>query len=149
MNFLKKAFCLIALCAISSVDARTGKKPAPAAARRTTPARAAKKQVPAKKAPATRRAAAQPAANANAIQKLRMNTLARNNIDPKTKLFNGKWMMDTAEAATKAGIGQIGLRFALQAARDKYLPLTGNDQTDLEALRAINGQIENVVVTLQ
>jgi hypothetical protein len=134
MNFFKKALCLLALCAINSMDARTAKKATPAA-RRTTPA--------------TRRTAAQPAMGGNTIQQLRMNALAKNNINPTTKLFNDKWMMDTAQAAQKAGIGQVGLRFVLQATRDKYMPLTGNDETDAATLRGINRQIENVVVTLQ
>jgi hypothetical protein len=140
MNFINKTLCITALFAIGSVAAK------PIARRGTVPA-ATTPAAGQNQAPAQNRAPAQqPAAQVQSYKQLHDNILRMSQASVFAgNKFQPTFIQNTIAQAQTADIGADGLRFLLQTARDKFAPFMGNNDSDLNLLMQINGQIDNAV----
>ncbi len=134
MNFINKVFCITVLFAIGSVSARP---PVRGRAAATT-------KVPAKK---TTPAPTKPAAQRQTYKQLHDNILrmSQGAVFAGNKLSD-TFMKNTIAQANAADLGEDGLKFLLQTARDKFAPFTGDDVKDLATLQQINAQIDNATL---
>ncbi len=153
MKLFKSTLALAALLTIGSVCAKdtTAKKAAPAAKKAAPVKKTAVKQTAPKKT-ASRvqagknravQAAAQPASG---FQQLRAQVLGMNqaNVIDGKKLSN-QFIAQMRQAAVDAELNNLDMQLILQVARDKFVPFTGNDATDLQLLMTINKQIDDTV----
>ena len=134
MNFINKIVCITTLFIIGSVAAKPkpvrGAAPAAQAPARVTPP-----------APAQ-----QPAAQVQSYKQLHDDILRMSQASVFAgNQFQPMFIKNTTAQAQAAGIGADGLRFLLQTARDKFAPFIGNNDSDLNLLVQINGQIDNAV----
>lgn len=129
MNFFKNTLLIATLFAINAMDARDRGAVAQQPQTPQTPASAPQKQ------------SAPGAVNYSALRKEIMNMGAAAVIDTSNNLLKDSFLKTIRSRVAD----KREFELFLQIARDKYLPLIGNDTTDLQRLQAINKQIQNVV----
>ncbi len=132
MNFFKHTLLIAALFGINAINTR-GPITGP-----TAPQAGA--QQPAIQAPAAQQQTSG-AVNYMALRNEIMNMGAAKVIDNSTNLLQDSFL-NTIRSRV---VDEIEFELFLQIARDKYLPLTGDDITDLQRLQAINNQIDQKV----
>lgn len=134
MKLLNKALCLVALFAMGSMLAKVspvGGAAKGAAAAGATGA-AVGKQTPGKQV--------QPVAGEINYKAIRNQIFGMG----QQNVMQGNLLnTDFIDKMKATGADDVELDLFLKIARDRYLPLTGNDATDLARLKAINEQIEN------
>lgn len=132
MKYLNKVLCIVAFFSVGLISARPmGGAAAPA---QPTPARVTPPTPAGRPAITPGKPAAQ-AANYKATKAQILGMGEKNVI--QNNLLRPDFIKKMKDIATD----KIELELFLKIARDKYLPLTGNDNTDLARLQAINQQI--------
>ena len=130
MNFFKHTLLIATLFGINAMDARTGAGATQSTLQPAIQAPASQKQQP-----------TSGAVNYMALRNEIMNMGAAKVIDNSTNLLQDSFL-NTIRGRV---VDEVEFELFLQIARDKYLPLIGNDTTDLQRLQAINKQIQDVV----
>jgi hypothetical protein len=156
MKLLKNILPIIALLAITGVDAvsRTAKKTTNVSAGRTgTAAKKTAASTTAKRTTAARKpATTATAAAAGTFTALRNNVMKMNKaqvIDTASGQFTADFITDVVSMVEESELGEMVLRTLLQTARDQFVVFTGNDDKDLALLRSINQQISDAASTVR